>query len=416
MSGVTMDTGTKLGTRRESKLGRWIALVVVLAIAAGGYWYWLGNQGFESTDDAQIDARIHSISSRVSGTVLKIYVEDNQYVEAGTVLAELDSRPYQVKVEQAKASLAEAQAEAAASRTNVPVVTTATTTQLSGAQAGVEEVRSAIATAEQQVTAARARIPVLEAQLRQSEANHDRAARDLERYQALVAKEEISRQQFDAARSTEAATKAQVETAQAQLQEAQRAIEVAERQVAQQQSRLARAQADVQAAASGPQQVSASQARVQAAGAKVQTEAADLSQAQLDLEFTKIVAPVSGIVRRNVEIGQAVQNGQPVMTVVPLNDTWVEANFKENQLARIKPGQSVEIAVDAYGGKMYRGKVESISPATGARFSLLPPENATGNYVKVVQRITVKITFDPGQDPEHTLRPGMSVVPRVRVQ
>ncbi len=402
--------------RKRGRLGPWLLAALVLALAVGGYVYWKRSQVWESTDDAEIDGRIHAVSARVSGNVSQIKVEDNQYVEAGAILAELDQRPYQVAVDQAKAALAQAQADAAASRSNVPVVSNATTTQLSGAEASLDEVKAAIATAQQQVQAAQARQPVVEAQLRDAQANYDRAARDLERYRMLVEKDEIPRQQFDAATAAAASAKAKVDAIEAQLQEVDHGITVAQHQVAQERARLVRAQSDVKSAATGPEQVAASRARAQAAQAKVQTERANLEEAELNLDYTVIRAPVAGVVRRNVETGQTVQAGQPVVTVVPLDNIWVSANFKENQLANIRPGQDAEVSVDAYGGRTYSGKVDSISPATGARFSLLPPENATGNYVKVVQRVTVKITFDKGQDPEHLLRPGMSVVPKVRVE
>lgn len=401
---------------KKPGIGRWIALVVVIGLGIGGYMYWQESQHWESTDDAQIDARIHEISARVAGTVQAIKVEDNMFVEAGTVLAEIDPRPYQVAVDQAKAEIAQAEAEAAAVRSDLPVLSMTTSSQLSSAQGSLEEVNAAIATAQQQVTATRARLPIVEAQLRHAQADDVKAANDLKRYETLIAKEEISRQQYDGARGAAAATKAEVEATQATLAEIQHAIEVAEARVAQEKSRLSRAQSEIRQAGSGPQQIAATQARAQAAAAKTQTARARLQQAELNLEYVIVKAPVGGVVRRNVELGQSVQAGQPVIMIVPLNDIWVVANFKENQLAQIKVGQPAEIAVDAYGGKTHTGKVESISPATGARFSLLPPDNATGNFVKVVQRLTVKIVLDKGQDGENQLRPGMSVVPKVRVK
>ncbi len=198
------------------------------------------------------------------------------------------------------------------------------------------------------------------------------------------------------------------------MQEARQGVSVARSRLGQQQANLAKAQADVQAADTAPQQVAASRARVQSLQANVLRKQADLDQAQLNLDYTVVKAPVSGTVsRRSVETGEIVQAGQPLMAVVPLNEVWVIANFKESQLENMHPGQPAEIEVDAYGGRKYKGRVQSISAATGARFSLLPPENATGNYVKVVQRVPVKIVFDEGQDPDHLLRPGMSVVPTV---
>lgn len=395
---------------------RWLLIAVIVVLAIGGFSYWRYSQNWESTDDAQIDGRIHDISARVSGTVVKLYVEDNQPVEEGELLAELDPAGYQAAVDQAAAAVAEAEAEAAASLSQVPVVSTSTSTQLSGAEASVGEVQTAIATAQQQAQAVRARLAVAEAQVRQAKANQERTAGDLERYRPLAAKEEISRQQFDAAQTAATAAKAELDAAEAQLQEVRHAIEVADHQVAQQKARLARVESDVRSASSGPQQVAAAKARAQAAAAKVQTERARLAQAELDLSHTKIYAPVAGVVRRSIEVGQGVQQGQLTFAIVPLEDIWVLAHFKENQLAHIRPGQPVEVAVDAYGGKKYEGRVESIAPATGARFSLLPPENSTGNYVKVVQRVPVKIVLEEGQGAEEVLRPGMSVVPRVRVQ
>jgi len=400
----------------RSNFRRWLVVAVVIMLVVGAFRYWRYSQNWESTDDAQIDGRIHEISARVSGTVIKLYVEDNQPVEEGTLLAELDAAGYQAAVDQAAAAVAEAEADAAASLSQVPVVSTSTSTQLSGAEASVGEVQTAIATAQQQAQAVRARLAVAEAQVRQAKTNQERTASDLERYRPLAAKEEISRQQFDSAQSDATAAAAQFDAAEAQLEEVRHAIEVADRQIAQQKARLVRVESDVRSAASGPQQVAAARARAQAAAAKVQTEQARLTQAQIDLGHTKIYAPVAGVVRRNIEVGQGVQMGQLTFAIVPLNDIWVLAHFKENQLAHIRPGQPVEVAVDAYGGQKYEAHVESISPATGARFSLLPPENSTGNYVKVVQRVPVKIVFEQGQGAENVLRPGMSVVPRVRVQ
>jgi len=400
----------------KSNRGMWIVAGLLAICAAVGYFYWKNSQAWESTDDAQIDGRIHDISSRVLGTVMAVKVEDNQYVEAGTVLVEMDQRPYQSAVHQVEAELSQVQADAAASRSDVPVVSNATSSELSGAQASLEEVKAAIATSQQQVQAAQARLPVMQAQVREAEANSAKTASDLERYQKLVAKEEISRQQFDAATAAAATAKARLDASRGELQQAQSAVDVAQRQVTQQQMRMAKAESDVKSAASGPQQVAASEARALAAAAKIRTKQAELDQSKLNLDFTVIKAPISGIVRRNVEVGQDVQAGQSVITIVPLEDIWVTANFKENQLAQIRPGQPVEIDVDAYGGRKYSGHVDSISPATGARFSILPPENATGNFVKVVQRLAVKITFDKGQDPDHLLRPGMSVSPKVRVK
>jgi len=403
--------------KKGFRWGTWLLVLVLLGAGIGGYWYWKRSSAWETTDDAQIDGRIVTVSAKVGGTVTKLNVNDNQQVEAGAILAEIDPRDYRVAVEQARADLAQAEADAAASRTDVPIVSATSTNQFSGAQAAVEEARADVATAERQVEAAKSRLPTVEAMVRQAKASADRAARDLERFRTLVAKEEISRQQFDSANAAAEATKAQVEASEAQIEEAQQAIRVAQDQVAQRRARLAHAESDVRAANTAPQQVAVSQSHLQSAAAKVMSKRADLEQAQLKLEYTVIRAPVSGMIsQRNVEIGQIVQPGQPLLAVVPLNDIWVIANFKESQLAKIRVGQKATVSVDAYGGEIFNAHVDSIAAATGARFSLLPPENATGNFVKVVQRVPVKIVFEQGQNPERALRPGMSVVPKVIVQ
>ncbi len=404
-------------SKKKIRLGPWIMAIVLIAAGAVGFWYWKQSTAWETTDDAQIDGRIYSISPKVGGRVTKLNVNDNQHVDAGAVLAEIDPRDYQVAVDQAKADLAQAEAEAAASRTDVPIVSATSTNQYSSAQATVDEARANVSTAEKQVDEAQARLHTSEAMVRQAQANADRAARDLQRFATLVAKEEISQQQFDSANSAADATKAQVEANNAQLEEARQAIRVAQDQVAQQKARLTRAESEVRGANTAPQQVSMSEARSRSAVAKALSKKADLEQAELNLEYTVLRAPVSGVVsQRNVEIGQIVQAGQPLMAVVPLNDIWVIANFKESQLAKIRVGQKATIAVDAFGGQEFQAHVDSIAAATGARFSLLPPENATGNFVKVVQRVPVKIVFEEGQNPERTLRPGMSVVPKVMIR
>ncbi len=404
-------------SRKRIRLGPWILAIVLVAAGAVGLWYWKQSTAWETTDDAQIDGRIYSISPKVGGRVTKLNVNDNQHVEAGAILAEIDPRDYQVAVDQAKADLAQAEAEAAASRTDVPIVSATSTNQYSSAAATVEEARANVSTADRQVDEAQARLHTAEAMVRQAQANADRAARDLQRFSTLVAKEEISQQQFDSANAAADATKAQVEANNAQLEEARQAIRVAQDQVAQQKARLVRAESEVRGANTAPQQVSVSEARSRSAAAKALSKKADLEQAELNLEYTVLRAPVSGIVsQRNVEIEQIVQAGQPLMAVVPLSDIWVIANFKESQLAKIRVGQKATIAVDAFGGQEFQAHVDSIAAATGARFSLLPPENATGNFVKVVQRVPVKIVFEEGQNPERTLRPGMSVVPKVMIR
>ncbi len=375
------------GYFRQHPKAKWIVLLVVAALVAVGIAVWRYYAVRESTDDAQIDGHIVPVSARVGGTVVKVNVDDNQYVEAGMELVELDPRDYQVALDKARADYADAVAAAEAARTGVPITSTTTASGLATARANLNA-------ANQEVDAARAR-------LQEAEANYTKIAADLNRMKQLVAKDEISRQQYDAAVAAEQAARATVEAARSAVAAAQ--------------SHVTQAEAQVEAAATGPQQVTVTRARASAADAAVQRAKASLQQAALNLQYTGVRAPFNGVVsKRSVEPGQVVQPGQPLIAVVNLEDIWVTANFKETQLHNTCPGQPAKIHVDTYN-RDYNGHVDSIGGATGARFSLLPPENATGNYVKVVQRIPVKIVFEQGQDPNHLLRPGMSVEPTVMI-
>jgi membrane fusion protein (multidrug efflux system) len=374
--------------------------IVVLLVA--GFFLWRYFDSYEETDDAQIDGHLNSISARVSGHVLKLLVDDNQYVAAGTPLVEIDPKDYQVAVDRAKADYADAVATADAARVNVPITSVNTSSQTSSAQADVDNANAGIAAARQQYAAANA-------QLVEAQANNVKAQNDLVRYKQLVDKQEISEQQYDQAVAAAKGSAAAVDAARA-------SASAAENQVRQAQSKLVQAQANVRAAATGPQQVATIQSRAQSAQAQADQKKAALEQAQLNLQYTVIAAPVNGVVtNRTVEVGQNVSIGQELMRVINLDDIWVTANFKETQLKRMQVGQRATIHVDT-NGKDYKAHVQSIAGASGAITSLLPPENATGNYVKVVQRIPVKITFDPGETREHVLRPGMSVEPRVWVK
>jgi membrane fusion protein (multidrug efflux system) len=401
-------------TPRPSKR-RWFILAAVIAIVAvGAFFYFTHSSGREETDDAQLDAHLHAVSARISGTVVSVKVNDNQFVKAGDVLFEIDPRDYQVAVDRARADLAEARAEYTGSNAGLPITRTTTASQVSSSDAAIEAARAALVSAEKQVEAARARVQSAQAVVREAASTSERNRRDLERYRALLAKDEISRQQFDATAAAAEASTAQVEGANAQVREAEQAIDVSQASVAERRAQLLRTQAEARATTTGQQQVAVTQARVQSAAAKVMQMQSALERAELNLSYTVVRAAVDGLVsQRTVEVGQVIQPGQSLLSVVPLNDVWVTANFKENQLAKMRPGQRVEIRVDAAKGRKFTGKVDSIAAATGSRFSLLPPENATGNYVKVVQRVPVKIVFDPGQDPDHRLRPGMSAVPTV---
>jgi membrane fusion protein, multidrug efflux system len=385
---------------------------LILAAAIFATWRYFTTR--ESTDDAQIDGHIIPVSARVGGTVIEVEVRDNQQVEAGTVLVKIDPKDYQVAVERAKADLANAQAAALAAKTGVPVAHTTTGSQVSSSEAQVEMAQAGILVAEKQVAAAHARANAAEAHLAEAQANYTKAARDLERMKQLITKDEVSQQQYDAAVAAADASKAAVASARADTAEAEQAVQVAESHRVQAHAQLDSARAGLAAARTGPEQVAITRAHASSAEARVQEAQAALDQAELNLSYTTIKAAVSGQVsKKSVEPGQVIQAGQPLMALVPLEDIWVTANFKETQLKNMRPGQPVTISVDAFGGRKYQGHVQSIAAATGEKFSLLPPENATGNYVKVVQRVPVKILFDKGQDPGHLLRPGMSVTPTV---
>ena len=389
-----------------------IGVVVLVAIGVG-VWWWIA-AGRESTDDAQVDAHITPIASRVGGTVLHVPVEPNQEVEAGAVLVEIDKRDYEVALERARAELADAEAVAVAAKASVPITSTTASSNVTTARGGVEQADSSYLEAQQAVEVARTRLSTAQAREREAEANSLKATRDVERLKPLLAKDEIAQQQFDAAVAAAAANKAATESAQAQVKEAELGIRVAESRLAQAGVGRQQASAGLKTAQTAPEQVTASRARADAADAKVRQNKAMVKQAELNLEYTTVKAPIKGIVsRKSVETGQVIQPGQPLMTIIPLDRVWVTANFKETQLANMRPGQRVKIEVDAYGDSEFSGKVESLAAATGSRFSLLPPDNATGNYVKVVQRVPVRILLDEGQDPEQLLRPGMSVVPTV---
>jgi len=363
-----------------------IALIVgILLIVIGGIFIWRYYAVRESTDDAQIDGHITPNSARVSGTVTGLFFNDNQFVKAGDTIVQLDPNDYQVALDRAKADLADAQATAQAAQTSIPISNINTASQLETAQAQ-------LVAAQREADSARARV-------REAQANYERVSKDLERFKLLISKDEISRQQYDAAVSQEAGARATLDAANS-------AVATAE-------SHIAQAQAGVRYAGTAPQQVSVTRSRAGSSEALAQKSAAALAQAQLNMQYTTVKSPANGIVRkRSVEVGPVIQPGQPLCALVNLDDIYVTANFKETQLKDMRVGQKVSIKVDAYDNEL-KGHIDSIGGATGARFSLLPPENATGNYVKVVQRVPVKIVFEPNQDPDKKLRPGMSVTPTV---
>jgi membrane fusion protein (multidrug efflux system) len=380
---------------------RTLLIVGIIVLLVGGFFLYRYFASYESTDDAQIDGHLMPLSARVTGYIIKVNVDDNQYVQQGAVLAEMDPRDYQVSVDKAQADLADAQATYESLTINVPITSVNTTSQVSSSQADVESAEAGVSQAQQQYDAA-------QAQLAQAQANDVKAQNDLVRYKQLVDKQEISQQLYDQA---VAAAKSSSDAVNA----ARSSAAAADQQIHQQRAKVLQSQANLRASQTGPQQVAQTRARAQSALATVQQKQAALEQARLNLQYTKIMSPVEGVVMKDAEVGMNVQIGQQLFTVVPLSDIWVTANFKETQLKYMRPGQRAEIKVDA-NGRVYKAHVASISGSSGARLSLLPPENATGNYVKVVQRIPVKIVFEPGENSDHYLRLGMSVDPKVFVK
>ncbi len=365
----------------------------------------------ESTDDAQVDGHITQISSKVYGRVGEVLVNDNQQVKAGQTLVKLDPRDLQAALDQAKAQLALAETDAQSAGVDVPRTqlntqsgTSSADAQLAGAQA---DLMSAQSTYDQARTSD---LAWAQANIEKSKANAQLARADLERYRPLMEKGEISKQQFDAAQANADATASALKADQEKLAQAQRGVEIAKAQLDSAKARVDQARAGIISAKADTKQVVMRQADAQGKIAKVQQARAALEAAQLNLEYTTVVAPVDGVVtHKQVEVGQIVQQGQGLMVIVPLQDVWVTANFKETQLRSMKPGQKVEVKVDTYG-RTFSGHVDSIAGATGAVLSLLPPENATGNYVKIVQRVPVKIVLDPIPPDKAILRPGMNVV------
>jgi membrane fusion protein (multidrug efflux system) len=347
----------------QHPLAKWVLIIFLIVAAVAGYFLWRYNAARESTDDAQVDGHIYSITARVSGTVTSLNFDENDFVKRGQILAQLDPKDYQVALQRTQAELADAAANARAASTGVPITSTTST--------------SSVATARANLNAAQKTVDAAQAREREAVANYNKAAQDLKRFEQLVQKEEISRQQYDAAVAAEQAAKATLDAARSQIANAE--------------SQVAQAEAQLRSALTAPQQILVMQARAGAANATIKS-------------------PVDGIAgKRNVQVGQVIQAGQPITSVVDVTNIWVTANFKETQLKNMRTGQPAKIHVDAYDRDL-NGHIVSIGGATGARFSLLPPENATGNFVKVVQRVPVKIQLDAGQDSEHRLRPGMSTV------
>ena len=383
---------------RRKRRRNLVIIVTVLVVIFAGLLLWRYFSSYESTDDAQADVHLYPVSARISGYVIRVNVNDNQWVNKGAVLVEIDPTDYQVALTQAQANLANAEATARSLNITVPITSVNTSSQLQFTSSGIEDARAAVNAAEKQLAAAHDQVEA-------AQANDVKAQDDLRRYKLLVDKREVAPQIYDQALAAAKASTANVAAAQA-------SESAAEQFVQQAQSRLTQATANHAYAKTGPQQVSSTRARVQAAIADVQQKRALVQQAELNLQYTKIVAPISGEVNKTVVVGLNVEPGQQLLTVVPLDEVWVTANFKETQLKHMEVGQKADIHVDS-SGRTLHGHVDSIAGATGPLFSLLPPENATGNYVKIVQRLPVKIVLEPGENRDRRLRPGMNVVPDV---
>jgi membrane fusion protein, multidrug efflux system len=389
---------------RQKPSRRFIIVGVVAVLVVVGLLWWWHSTYYEDTDDAQVNGHLIQISARIAGHVLAVNVDENQYVDKGAVIAELDPKDFETAVQQDEANLEAAEASYEAAKVNVPVTHISTGSTLTSAGADVSSANSQVIQAQRQLEASQAAVL-------QADANNTKAQLDLQRYKPLVEKDVISKQQFDAAVAAADGDKAALEQAKANLEASQAAVRVAK-------DRVFQAQASFKNAQTAPQLVAIQKARADQAAAQVQQARAALDQAKLNLSYTKIVAPTAGIItKKSVEVGQNVSIGQNMATLVSLDDIWVTANFKETQLEHMRQGQPVTISVDAYGGRKYDGKITQIGGATGSILSLFPPENATGNYVKVVQRIPVRIDLtNHDQNSDHLLRPGMSVEPKVKVK
>jgi len=396
-SGDPNDTGSTADGRNKTVIFGVIVGCVILLSALG---FWLYSRTYESTDDAQVDGHLNGITARIDGDVKAVQVEENQSVQAGDLLVEMDPRDYEVAVEQAQAQLLKAQADERAQDPNLPITQSNSQTSVSTSKSEVANADAALAAAERDQLAAQSRL--LEVQ-----ANNAKAQADVARYKSLVDKSEVSKSDYDQVVATAKALAASVDSARASAESAQKVME-------QRRAQLDEARSMMESATvNAPNQVAISRANLQSKQADVQSMKAYLDRAQLDLSYCKIVAPVAGVVsKRTVEVGEHVSKGERLVTIADLGDLWVTANFKESQMKQMHPGQSVTISVDAFG-QDFDGAVEAMPGSTGSIVSLLPPENATGNYVKVVQRLPVRVRFKPGQQGLDRLRPGMSVVPKV---
>lgn len=449
-SEVTVDSANEESSSGKPNGGRRRRIFIIggsallIAILAG-LGYWLYARQYESTDDAFIDGDIVQISPKVSAYISKIYVKNNQLVHKGDLLVELDPRDFELKLEQARAQLATAQSQHGLARANVSLTTktakagqTQARSNVSTAQNNVDQTalaadakRSMISQAQAVTRTAEANLAQTKAQIPQAESNVHLAEVEHKRRLALFDKGDISKEILDQSANALQTARAQLDAAQKAVIAAQSRVDEARAGVATAnenykqsvaQIDLTRSQVDeskgrLQDANAAPERIDVSQSQAEAAESQVGAAQAAVDQAERDLAYTKIYAPEDGFVtQKTIEEGQLVQVGYPLMALSLSDDVWVVANFKETQLELMRIGQAVDIKVDAYPNDTFHGKVESFQVGTGSRFSVLPSENASGNYVKVVQRVPVKIVFDEKPDKVHLLAPGMSVEPSVKVR
>jgi membrane fusion protein (multidrug efflux system) len=399
-----------LPPRPRNSSRKFIILTVFLVLGAVGAYLWVHSLNRVSTDDAQVDGHIIPVSAKIYGKIGAVLVDDNQQVKQGQVLVRMDPQDYQVKVEQERAALAVAQSQSQGANAGVPLSRDTTTSdvssaeaQLSGAQADYDKARVDFQ------RASTADIAVARSNVQSAQATADRAAADLARMKTLVDKEEISRLEYDSYVSAASIAGSELQAAKDKLVAASQDAETKKAALLSAQAHIAQARAGIAQAQAGQKQVTVRVADASSAEANIGAARANVEAAELSLSYATIVAPMDGVVtRKSVEVGQIVQPGQGLLMLVPLQDIWVTANFKETQLADVRKGQKAEVKADL-SGKTYPGHVDSLAAATGTRMSLLPPENATGNYVKVVQRIPVKIVLDPIPGGNQVLRPGMNI-------
>lgn len=402
-------------TQSKTKLiWRVVILLVVLAAIGASVRYWLGTMNTISTDDAQVDGRIVNVAPKVSGYISELLVGDNQLVKKGQVIARIDAREYAIRVRLAEAQVAVAGDQARSSQLNVPLTAATTSSSVLTAEANQLAAEADFERAKAGLEQARqAEISFARANIENKKATQDRAHADLERMKILVAKEEISKQQYDSFVAAARIADSDVAAAQDRLQSAEKSADIANASLSAARARVEQAKAQVTQARANQGQVGIRSSDTNALQASRDVAMANLDAAKLQLADTEIVAAQDGYVtRRTVEVGQYVNPGQTLLTIIPRDDIWVTANFKETELKQLKPGQKVDLKVDMLGATVH-GEVESIAGATGSRLSLLPPENATGNFVKVVQRIPVKIKLDPEVLQSHRLGVGANVVATV---